>query len=64
MTQKELNRLKRLCAAATPGPWSGKIDQIGRINKKADSLFIAAARDALPRLIDEIEDLRQAMADW
>jgi hypothetical protein len=67
ITQDELIRLKALCARATPGPWEVRgstyvgngekmIAEIifGRIG---DPEFIAAAREALPALIEEVERL-------
>lgn len=73
MTDAELHRLKDLCAAATPGPWESDGDpdcdgggiyapDVGRfvmvLSDRNDAVFIAAAREAVPKLIAEVERLR------
>lgn len=64
----DLDALQALCDAATPGPWS--TDAAGEVRDEdddvlcttfgtvADGFFIAAARDALPKLIAEVRRLR------
>jgi hypothetical protein len=87
MTDDEINHLRGLCNAATPGPWicsdggCVKSASVTREKKKGEAMtqvalaieapideetrvephnarFIAAAREALPRLIDEVQFLR------
>ena len=60
-----LDELERLCEAATPGPWTLDESESGLIGphcepivEACDALFIAAARDALPKLIAEVRRLR------
>jgi hypothetical protein len=79
MTLEDLERIRALCDAATPGPWESFVegrdhscgsDFIGTQNRKgpdielsgashADQDFIAMARQALPRLVAEIERLKE-----
>lgn len=69
MTDDRLTELRRLCEAATKGKWfadqglvNTEADPTGGIVNEtisdADAAFIAASRDALPRLLDEVEGLR------
>jgi len=69
-----LDELERLCAAATPGPWfmqdgdvwccpSGEEQQeyivgLVRVLDFVDGAFVAAARDALPKLIAKVRELQ------
>lgn len=46
-TLEELAAWREACAKTTPGPWS--VDESNRA-----LAFIAVARDALPRLLDEL----------
>lgn len=70
MTNEEL---RKLCDAATPGPWFTWRTERGRMSVQIpqgwllemmpygtadDAEFIAAAREAVPRLLDEVEKLR------
>ncbi len=80
ITEEELDRLEKLCDAATKGPWTSYIE--GRDCESgshfimtagddielsgatiADYDFIAAARQAVPRLIAEIRALRQSKSN-
>lgn len=70
----EIEKLRELAAAATPGPWvqSGAmgihtergdcvaLTHFGRA-RKADSLFIAAARTAIPSLLARVADLEREL---
>ena len=74
MTQAELDALKALADAATPGPWAtGDEDGMIYVGNEFDSdtvaycgqslddaAFIAAARAAVPALIAEVERLQVA----
>lgn len=74
VTDEELNELEALANEATPGPWRVTADPVVSINVEAPSTFIAidywerdanfvvAARDALPRLIAEVRQLREELA--
>lgn len=67
MTQTELDELKKLCEAATPGPWRFGLDTpstgylhankvvLGEKIYVSDGNFIAAAREAVPKLIEALE---------
>lgn len=65
----DLQHLRTLCDAATPGPWSrvGLFvldDQGWWLDTRGDNTaFIAASRTALPELLDEIERLRQSLGN-
>lgn len=88
LTEERLAELRRLCEAATPGPWSVRGDARpdyygncywwirgpegyryvvcndaqsaeGGVTRREDAEFIAAAREALPALIDEVGRLRR-----
>jgi hypothetical protein len=76
MTDEELERLERLAAAATMSPWQSSDDggvfhqtaRDGRLwvascYEPPDWPFIAAARDAVPRLCAEVRRLREVIAD-
>lgn len=63
----DLEKLKALCAKATPGPWryshqcilrNGDSIAIMQFGHARDAEFIAAAREALPQLIEELEAAR------
>jgi hypothetical protein len=71
VTDEKTKRLRALCEAATPGPWTHDYDgeqgyavrgpsdgQTVCIGYEEDAAFIAAARTALPEVIDELERLR------
>lgn len=79
MTKTERDELRRVCAAATPGPWNARnIHHNGtpyptlyeawafvepsvcglwasRGTNLSDAHFIAAAREAVPRLLDALD---------
>lgn len=74
MTDERIAELEDLCAAATPGPWTangvtGMIwaenDEVGTCIDISgnDSVFVAAARAALPEALAEIRRLRQRLAE-
>jgi hypothetical protein len=48
--RQHVEELAALCEAASPGPWS---PDPARNESAADAAFIAAARTALPRLLEE-----------
>jgi hypothetical protein len=61
--------LRELCAAATSAPWMNRIgigacDYIAKAERSDDADFIAAARTAVPALLDEVAMLRQACVKW
>jgi hypothetical protein len=77
MTKEELDKLRELANAATPGPWhtmcvfgswdlpvaveNDKGMQVFEVQGRfghTDAAFIAASREAVPKLIDEVERLR------
>ena len=72
MTDAELSKLRALCEAATPGEWIVHRDphtnyatfrleagvRIIDCGSEANAVFIAAAREALPAALDEIERLQ------
>lgn len=70
MDADEIARLRALCERAEDAPWEYAGN--GRVVSKeydmdiccqvtgADAEFIAAARDALPKLLDEVERLQHA----
>lgn len=68
-----LDKLERLCQAATPGPWEldglivrnarhqsrvCDVDTGSYYQDRADALFIAAARHALPKLLATVCELQ------
>jgi len=66
----DIKRLRALCEAATPGPWDATsfpsriVTQDGTmivdfIPMTDDAKFIAIARTALPKALDEIEQLQK-----
>jgi hypothetical protein len=71
MTDEELREARKLCEAATPGPWrpvAGRtgvvsahddwwVCSVNRITPVLDVEFIAAARTLVPRLLAEVERL-------
>jgi hypothetical protein len=70
----DLAKLRALCAAASPAPWRNGADPSHfdapevtddktfsyYITTDADAAFVAAARSALPQLLDEVERLRES----
>jgi hypothetical protein len=88
MTTEEIERLRRLCEKATPGPWEwyGRSGDAYLVAPKAggkwimddgsaggeynpylkpndpDAQFIAASREAVPTLLDEVERLRDVLS--
>jgi hypothetical protein len=68
VTQEQIDELRRIADAATPGPWSttwagdtlsGPADARNLPHGyPEDAAFIAAARTALPESLEEIERLR------
>jgi len=58
MTPAELQRLRALCERATPGPWFPRPKEVAIPIVPNDVAFIAAAREAVPQLLDEVEHLR------
>jgi len=73
----DLDALQRLCDAATPGPWTSERGSVWGSSTRlsvcdvelgstqddlADALFIAAARDALPKLIARVRQLERRIA--
>lgn len=85
MTDIAPEELRKLCEAATPGPWHANENSVpipdvrleygwneefqfydgyvGKINERADGEFIAAARTAVPQLLDTIERLKARIAE-
>jgi hypothetical protein len=77
VTPERIAELRRLCAAATPGPWEvweGKyavcvfrgsaspgIGLSVAPENRADAALIAAVRMALPELLDEVDTLNTAL---
>lgn len=77
MTNEELDKLEELANKATPGPW--KIDGyasfsiavahiyseilIANTHCNNDAKFVAASREAIPKLIAEVRRLRKAIDD-
>lgn len=79
MTEQELDALKALADAATPGPWARDAHYVFRdVNEatgvlaatqsnaagNADAAFIAASRAAVSALIAEVERLREELEDY
>ena len=68
-TRKELAEVKALAEVATEGPWEeaaefegeiwcpSKTVSIADVRHRRDVLFIAASREAVPRLIAQVERL-------
>jgi hypothetical protein len=75
ITQKEIEELKQLEKEATPGEWSFDVfgmcirifgssaANYATCENKKDLLCFAAARNALSKLIEEVERLRGVMED-
>jgi len=73
ITPTEIEEWQRLCGSATLGPWVARYTgqrvesdagQIADVSlSDFDAFFIAAARTALPRLIEEVERLTRELAD-
>lgn len=67
MTAEQIAELRRLDAEATPRPWGyGSGDLVahnGCYLIDADASVLVAARNALPRLLDEREALLTALND-
>ena len=67
MDINEINDIKERCEKATPGPWKSYIE--GRDHTSGSSFiattndqdFIAAARQDVPALIEEVYRLRQLL---
>jgi hypothetical protein len=75
ITREELDRWKQLADAATAGPWEADTRPVKLIHgtvylpigpmsldlegARVDAEFIAAARDAVPRLVAEVERLTE-----
>lgn len=71
MDPNEIARLRELCEKATPGPWNRGTGNeyrelfknhgmhLAHVYECADGDFIAAARTALPALLDEVERLQE-----
>ena len=65
MNEKRIEELRAMCDTATPGPWIRERWSIDTVNERVvatanmqlDAAFIAAARTALPELLDEVERL-------
>lgn len=67
MTPEELSELEELSNKATPGPWVAEgdkvvapcpyYDDITTYLFPNDTLFIAAARNAIPKLIARVREL-------
>lgn len=77
MPQTDLAELRRLHEAATKGDWydspDGFVDvavsktkarQVARAEKAKDAQFIAAAHNALPALLDELEKYKTICGEW
>jgi hypothetical protein len=84
MSDLDLPALKKLCEAATPGPWAVHIGEgkdsrhwcgTGPLhfesatetylnNSRCDAQFIAAARTALPELIEQMGKLEFCVRHW
>lgn len=76
MTTEELQRLRELCDQATPGPWAARPTNAGTglftpsdewicwewDIENHNAAFIAASREALPKLLDEVERLKKIIA--
>ena len=58
--------LKKLLAAATPGPWTHASDKLAAGNIKApdNAALIVAAVNALPELLAEVEVLRRLAPEY
>ncbi len=72
LTDAELEAMERRCVEASPGPWTAEIlgsleeaKALGRFRwaqPEPDALFIAHAREDIPRLLSEIKRLRALLA--
>lgn len=74
VTPEQIAEWRRLAEAATPGPWSAPVETgptevhgatpvaitslVHSVAEKHDARFIAAAREAVPALLAEVERLR------
>ena len=59
MTNERLEELRKLCDAATRGPWDfSPASDEWKANGKANANFCRASRTAVPELIDEVAKLR------
>ena len=65
ITEQELAGLESLAKAATPGPWTANCDYVNNTEgfvcntaTPEDADFVAAAREALPKLIAEVRRLQ------
>lgn len=71
MTDDEIKAARALCDAATPAPW--RISPAAKTTDRepriwvtvgmGNAAFIAAARELVPRLLDEVERLRAELHD-
>lgn len=77
ITDDEIKRLRALCEAATPGPYRASngglgvvsdardaewVCRVSRVTPVGDADYIAAACNALPKLLDEVALLREEKA--
>lgn len=60
MTPEELKEIKERADKATPGPWSMEHCDYA-LGGFLDDLFIAHAREDIPKLVAEIDRLRKAL---
>lgn len=73
MTREERERLRALCAAyddaheaynALDGEYDHELESAALVTlEQADAAFIAAAREAVPALLDEVDRLRGLLRD-
>jgi len=76
VTAEDLRKLRAIADGATRGPWRPSASRTGvvaaddwwvatvsRITPVLDVEFIAASRAAVPALLDEVDRLRDAIAD-
>ncbi len=73
MNRKEREESRRICEAATPGPWERDVIIVRSLSvpegitiadymRPQDAAFIAHARTALPAALDEIDRLERELA--
>ncbi len=74
----KIDRARKLCEAATPGPWRGEqydnTDRpLGHLSgptyhgsyiDTADAIFIAESRQLLPELANALEEAHEKRASW
>jgi hypothetical protein len=79
MTREELQAIRELVNKATPGPWkvdwnrymgwNGPVEErviVGvaqDVYEESDAEFIAWCREGVPKLLDEVERLRDALSE-